>query len=967
MPGDCSLSSETYLVQLLNQITSVSLQIHQGANVDEVLNTTVEETRKILACDRVLIYQILPDGDGVIISESLGRDDITPVMGQLIYDPCFAEKWIEPYRQGRVQVINDIYTSQLQTCHIELLQHFQVRANLVVPILLRHESTPHLWGLLIAQQCIHPRRWHSLEIELLRHLGMQLGIALEHTQQQQHLQHLVTYREQEITEQKAALETYKQIEKELRWQKALLRSMTDTSPLAFYVVDNRTDNILYFNHRFCEIWGIEHLEHQMQRDLLKNNDIIPYCVSLIADVPAFAESCKPLQSEENRCIVEDEILFTDGRMIRRFSSQIRDVHDQYFGRLYIFEDITLRKQTEAALKASEERWQFALEGNGDGVWDWNAETGEIFFSRRWKEMLGFAEDEIDSNLSAWEQLLHPDDKTRVYQEIQKHFRGETQQYVSEYRVRCQNGTYKWILDRGKIVTYTNKGVPLRLIGTHTDITERKWMEEALRESEARYRSVITTMAEGIVLQQADGQIITCNQSAERIMGLTPDQMMGRALIDSRWRAIHEDGSPFPGEDYPAIVTLRTGKPQFNVVMGVHQPDGNLVWISINSQPLFYLQQSQPYAAVVSFTDITMQKQAEKALKRQVRRERTIHAIAQNIRQSLDLEQILNTTVAEVRQFLQTDRVVIYRFNANWSGVVITESVASEFLAIREMEFTDSYFVETQGGTYHQGQVNVVSDIDKANFTPCHLELLQKLQVRAKLVVPILQQQQTWGLLIAHHCSAPRQWQPFDIELLTQLATQLAIAIQQSELHEQLQIANQHLQNLALIDQLTQLANRRCFDQHLNHEWHHHTCKQRPLSLILCDIDYFKQYNDTYGHSAGDVCLQSVAQALKQAARQSNDLVARYGGEEFALILPDTDSDGAIAVAQFVQEAIQKRQIPHAASAVASWVTVSIGIATVIPTPNMVALDLINAADQALYQAKARGRNNYYIYNGVINL
>jgi len=147
-----------------------------------------------------------------------------------------------------------------------------------------------------------------------------------------------------------------QIENDLRWNKSLLELMSNSSPLGFLVVDNRTDEILYFNHRFCSIWGIEHIKDQMKRGELKNNDIIPYCLPVLADIPAFAESCKPLQSENNRVVLEDEIAFTDDRTIRRFSTQIRGENDEYYGRFYIFEDITNRKQSEMALLESKQRF-----------------------------------------------------------------------------------------------------------------------------------------------------------------------------------------------------------------------------------------------------------------------------------------------------------------------------------------------------------------------------------------------------------------------------------------------------------------------------------------------------------------------------------------------------------------------------------------------------------------------------------
>ena len=152
-----------------------------------------------------------------------------------------------------------------------------------------------------------------------------------------------------------------------------------------------------------------------------------------------------------------------------------------------------------------------------------------------------------------------------------------------------------------------KGQVIGTQGIFWDVTERKKAEVALRESEERYRSVIAAMQDGIVLLNADGTIYACNAAAERILGLSADQIRGRTPYDPRWRAIHEDGSPFPGEAHPPMVTLRTGKPCYEVVMGIHKPDGTLTSISINSQPLVRPNETIPYAVVASFEDITDRK------------------------------------------------------------------------------------------------------------------------------------------------------------------------------------------------------------------------------------------------------------------------------------------------------------------------------------------------------------------------
>lgn len=171
----------------------------------------------------------------------------------------------------------------------------------------------------------------------------------------------------------------------------------------------------------------------------------------------------------------------------------------------------------------------------------------------------------------------------------------------------------------------------------------------------------------------------------------------------------------------------------------------------------------------------------------------------------------------------------------------------------------------------------------------------------------------------------------------------------------LEAANRELNRLASSDSLTRIANRRRFDEQLSQTWHYHLREQLPLALILIDIDFFKQYNDSYGHQAGDECLVQVAAALAAVPQRAGDLVARYGGEEFVALLPHTELAGALKVAETMRQAVLELQLPHAKSHYGQ-VSLSLGVAMLLPNSQNAPQDLLAEADQALYQAKHDGRN-----------
>lgn len=189
-------------------------------------------------------------------------------------------------------------------------------------------------------------------------------------------------------------------------------------------------------------------------------------------------------------------------------------------------------------------------------------------------------------------------------------------------------------------------------------------------------------------------------------------------------------------------------------------------------------------------------------------------------------------------------------------------------------------------------------------------------------------------------------------------------LEKGYLYRELALANHKLQEHAITDGLTGLANRRHFDDCLNREWTRSIRDQGNLALILCDVDYFKSYNDTYGHQAGDVCLQRIAQTLRnKAAKRATDIVARYGGEEFAAILPSTALDGALEVADRLQSSIEALAIDHSgASDSHKQITISQGIVSIIANRHTQFSAFINRADKALYHAKKSGRNAIAVYH-----
>jgi PAS domain S-box-containing protein len=445
----------------------------------------------------------------------------------------------------------------------------------------------------------------------------------------------------------------------------------------------------------------------------------------------------------------------------------------------VIEDISNRKRIEKALQEAKERLDLVTHASQDGFWDWNLQTGEIYYSPRWKEMLGYLDYELPNELLSWEKVIFEEDRIAALKLIEDYNCGKASRFMVTQRFYHKNGSTVYILSRATHLKDAS-GQVFRMVGAHTDITELVNAQQALRENEQFLRSIYDGVEKSIfvvdVLENGDFRYVGMNSAHERLTGIRVEELSGktpqevlpstvapavcsryRSCVEARVTISYEECLPFKGAD---------------------------TWWLTSLTPL---QDScdRIYRLIGTSTDITERKTTEVALQQQAQRERLVRAIALRIHQSLELNEILNTTVTEVRHFLQTDRVLIYRFNPDWSGIVAVESVSPDWIAVLGTTIYDPCFGESYIEQYQNGRVGIVENIHTAGLTPCYVDFLAQFQVIASLTVPILQGDKLWGLLLAHHCREPRQWQDSAIDLLQQLATQVAIAVQQSELYQQL--------------------------------------------------------------------------------------------------------------------------------------------------------------------------------------
>ncbi|MEG4916968.1 GAF domain-containing protein [Microcoleus sp. B7-D4] len=350
-------------------------------------------------------------------------------------------------------------------------------------------------------------------------------------------------------------------------------------------------------------------------------------------------------------------------------------------------------------------------------------------------------------------------------------------------------TRNWTLDEQSFASYVAQIAALAM-----EARDRKQAELKLRSVTERLQYLLATTP-AVIFSCKLGENFDVTFVSDNVVSMIGYE--ARELVDGslNWHSlVHPEDREIVATSYAQILE----KESISYEYRERHKDGSYRWI-YDEVKLVKDAAGLPVECVGYGVDITPRKRAERALQQQVKRERLVNAIQERIRSSLNLEEVLTMAVEEVRQFLSTDRTIIYRFNPDWSGLVAVESVAADTMPILGIDINDPCFREGYISAYAQGHIRAIDNIYTAGISECHINLLSELEVKANLVVPLLQGEKLWGLLIAHHCSSHRHWSSSEIESLKQISVQLAIAIQQCTLFEQAktEIAERKLAETAL--------------------------------------------------------------------------------------------------------------------------------------------------------------------------
>ena len=709
-------------------------RIRQPLALEAIFQNTAAEVRAILNADRVAVFQFYPDKDweGKFVSEDVVEEWI-PALAEQVYDHCYGEQFAAQYQQGRFQAVTDIHDAGLSDCHTEILSRFQVRANLVVPV-LQGES---LWGLLCIHQCSGPREWKTEEIEFVQQIAEHFGVAIQQSEYIRKTEIQAADLAQKVEREKALAKTINRVRQALQIDELFQAVSTEIRKLL------QADRVAVFQFYPDKNW----------EGTFVSEDVVE------GWIPAVAEQVY------DHCFGEQ---FATQYHQGRFQA-VADIHEAGLSDCHaeILSQFQVRANLVVPVLQSESLWGLLCIHQCSGPRQWSPE--EIEFVQRIAEHLSVALKQA----SIVTQL-------RYQAEQQKALTG----VISRIRQS---------LDVTTIFQTTVKEVRQLLqadrVGIFQFQPENDWTGEFIAEDHAENLSSVVKekvhdhcFGEHYSALYQQGRMYQSDNIYEAGLQSCHVQILERFQVkanlvaplvgtDALWGllCIHQCDGPRQWKDSEREFVRQIGE-QLSIALS-------------QDVQVKQLQQQAVQLANAAIREHTLERQ------------KLLSATVDKIRQSLNIGDIFNTTTQEVRSLLAVDRIAIYRFNPDWSGDFVAEAVAEGWQPLVGTQPTveDTHLMDTQGGRYAQGEVFAVDDIYTAGHQDCHVALLEKLQICAYIIVPIRLGNDLWGLLAAYANAGPRHWEADEVNLLAQIGVQLGVALQQARSLEQMRHQAEALQ------------------------------------------------------------------------------------------------------------------------------------------------------------------------------
>ncbi|HCF27722.1 MAG TPA: chemotaxis protein [Cyanobacteria bacterium UBA11049] len=738
------------------QLAAIATQMRRGTNLEALLGVVVKATREALHADRVLVYRFDTASSGKVVAEFQQRG-WRPTMGETLAAICFGAEQQQDYAKQPIVAITDINRSALTPYQRQLWEQFQVKASLSFPILVSGQ----VWGLLVVQQCSKPRSWQEAEINLLYQISQELRLNLQQSD--------------------FSLKLKQQAEQEKAVSKVIarIRQAVDTN-LIFKTTTQEVRQLLKADrvavYRFNPDWSGEFVAESVGAGWLSLLQEQDKDVSLKGDLTGFDRCTVKNLAAPSTAVDADTYLketkggdYTRGKRFKR----VDNIYTAGFSHCYIetLEKYQARAYVIVPIFQDAKLWGLLAAYQNSGPRHW--EDFEVNLLLQLSTPLSIAQQQTEVRtrlLLNAEQITKAAERERTFARIIEKMRQsldissifqtttqEIRQFLKADRIAIHRFNPDWSLE------FVAESVGSNWVKLTDSNTTKVWKDTYLQETQGgRFRHNETMAVDDIY---AGGHSQCHTDLLEKIevkaYAIAP-VFRGKKLWG--FIAAYQNSEPRHWEEWEVNLLGQSG-----------------------NQLGLALQQAESL--------IQIQQQAE--------REKTLAKVIDRISQSHDVNSIFTTVTQELQQLLKADRVAVYRFNPDWTGDFVAESMTSGWVKLVGTDVgtnvKDTHLQETEGGRYRRNESLVVDDIYNAGHAPCHVEILERFQAKAYILVPIFAGPQLWGLLCAYQNATSRHWQEAEASLLKQIGVQLGIPLQRAETLEQLRTQSEELAKAAARD------------------------------------------------------------------------------------------------------------------------------------------------------------------------